>query len=563
MGKVIIYQVFTRLFGNRNTTNKRSGTITENGCGKMDDFTINVLKEISDMGVSHIWYTGLIRHASLTDYSSFGIPKSHKAIVKGIAGSPYAIADYYDIDPDIAQDVNKRMSEFESLVKRTHKANLKMIIDFVPNHVARQYHSIKKPKNVSDLGADDDTSLGFSPNNNFYYCPGVELEPLFDNIQGESEPYKENPAKATGNNRFDNHPEKNDWYETVKLNYGIDYSGWNSTHFSPIPNTWLKMLDILLFWASKGVDGFRCDMAEMVPVDFWHWLTDRVKVRYPKLIFIGEVYNPNEYRNYISYGGFDYLYDKVGMYDTLRAIICNSAPASSITEAWQTVDDIREHMLYFLENHDEQRIASVFFANDSIKAIPALIVSLLLQKNPFMLYAGQEFGEKGMDEEGFSGKDGRTTIFDYWSLDSFCRRDSGNLSDSEKSLWTIYNRLMHIASKEKSVTDGKCFDLMYVNHESKWFNPNKQYAFLRQQNNEMLLVVVNFDNNDVNIKVKIPQHAFEYLQIDVDRNNHVPATDLLTGETISFSLYHECEIPLDVKHNGGRVYKLKIKNGNR
>lgn len=77
-----------------------------------------------------------------------------------------------------------------------------------------------------------------------------------------AEAYKEYPAKATGNNRFDAYPNINDWYETVKLNYGIDYQNGNTPHFNPIPDTWTKMLDILLFWAGKNIDGFRCDMAE-------------------------------------------------------------------------------------------------------------------------------------------------------------------------------------------------------------------------------------------------------------------------------------------------------------
>ncbi len=154
----------------------------------MNDFTTDVLDSIRDNGISHIWYTGLIRHATQTDYSEFGIPQCHKAVVKGIAGSPYAITDYYDIDPDLAVDVNNRMGEFEDLVKRTHQAKLSVIIDFVPNHVARQYHSIMKPVSERDLGEDDDATMNFSPGNNFYYCPGTPLQLQFDTCQGEFEP---------------------------------------------------------------------------------------------------------------------------------------------------------------------------------------------------------------------------------------------------------------------------------------------------------------------------------------------------------------------------------------
>ena len=362
MEKIIIYQVLPRLFGNKNTTRKRWGTIEENGCGKLKNFTPSVLKRLREEGYTHVWYTGVLRHATMTDYSSYGIPRQHPAVVKGRAGSPYAIADYYDIDPDLAGKVEKRMEEFEQLVKRTHRAGLKVVTDFVPNHVARQYRSICKPEGVRDLGEDDDPTKGFEPeHNNFYYCPGQVFTPYFDLYHGEREPYTEYPAKATGNDHFDNAPGRNDWYETVKLNYGVDYYAGGTGHFSPTPSTWQKMLDILLFWSAKGVDGFRCDMAEMVPSAFWAWATSRVREKFPHIIFIGEVYNPGLYRQYLK-SGFDYLYDKVGMYDAMRDVICHRRDTDAITWAWQQTDDIRQHMLYLLENHDEQRIASDFFA---------------------------------------------------------------------------------------------------------------------------------------------------------------------------------------------------------
>ena len=394
--KIIIYQVLPRLYGNRNENRIEWGTIADNGVGKMADFDAATLNGIKAMGVSHLWFTGVIRHATQTSYN--GIPQQNPSIVKGRAGSPYAICDYYDIDPDLAVDVTERMTEFEVLVKRTHEAGLKVIIDFVPNHVARQYLSIAKPQGISDLGADDRCCDGFNSQNNFYYCPDCHFAPLFD--KGT---YEEFPAKATGNDHFDNRPGQNDWYETVKLNYGVDYAT-GEKHFEPVPDTWQKMTDILLFWSGKGVDGFRCDMAEMVPAAFWQHSIARVKASFPHIIFIGEVYNPNEYHNYIA-SGFDYLYDKVGMYDTLRNVICGRMPAAAITWAWQAVGDIIDHMLYFLENHDEQRIASDFFAGNGMRGVPSVIASVLMRRGPFMLYAGQEYGERGMDKEGFSGRE--------------------------------------------------------------------------------------------------------------------------------------------------------------
>ena len=547
--KIVIYQIFTRLYGNRNTTRKEGGTIEENGCGKLNDFTPSTLKKIREMGVSHIWYTGVIRHATQTDYSAYGIPCQHPAVVKGCAGSPYAITDYYDIDPDLATDVNKRMQEFEQLMERTHKAGMKVIIDFVPNHVARQYHSVCKPEGVKDLGEDDNPQLGFDPQNNFYYCPGQRFTPYFDLYHGQEQPYIEEPAKATGNDCFHNAPGLNDWYETVKLNYGVDYYGGRVGHFSPIPDTWSKMTDILLFWARKGIDGFRCDMAEMVPAEFWRWATDKVKFAYPDIVFVGEVYNPAEYHNYLN-AGFDYLYDKVGMYDTIREIIRGNMPTQAITSAWQQTDDIRDHMLYFLENHDEQRIASSFFAGDGRKGVPGLVVSALLQQNPLMIYAGQEYGERGMDKEGFSGHDGRTTIFDYWSIDTLTRAAGRKLTKDEKALANIYNKVINIACSEKAVCEGVSFDLMYVNGDY-----HRQYAFLRKAGSEMLLVVVNFDELTTTMDVTIPAHAFDYLKLKERKN--VTAVDLLTGKEIKRQLYRDCYISVDLEPLGAVVLKFK------
>ena len=480
--KIIIYQVFTRLFGNRSTTRKENGTLAENGCGKMSFFDATTLRRIKRLGITHVWYTGIIRHASKTDYSAYGIPRQHPAVVKGNAGSPYAITDYYDVDPDLADNVDDRMAEFEQLVERTHKAGLKVIIDFVPNHVARQYKSVKKPEGVKDLGEDDDTGMGFSPRNNFYYCVNTPFEPYFDLNDKDGTAYSECPAKATGNDHFDNHPGINDWYETVKLNYGVDYcdAGGRSYHFDPIPDTWQKMVDIILFWAGKGVDGFRCDMAEMVPTEFWNWAIGKVKAAYPGILFIGEVYNPSLYRSFVACG-FDYLYDKVGMYDCLCGVMRSTCPASAITYQWQSVDDIKEHMLYFLENHDELRIASDFLAGDARRGIPAAIVSVLMNSNPFMLYAGQEFGERGMDKEGFSGLDGRTTIFDYWTVPTLYNGyvNRRKLSEDEKALEKTYSLLLNMANNEKAVSNGLFFDLMYANQDGNLFNQSKQSAFLR------------------------------------------------------------------------------------
>ena len=548
MQKMIIYQVLPRLYGNSCQTRKPNGTLEENGCGKLNGFTPSVLKQIRELGATHVWYTGVIRHATTTDYSAYGLPSQHPAVVKGRAGSPYAITDYYDIDPDLAVDVRHRMDEFTRLVARTHRAGLKVIIDFVPNHVARQYHSIAKPEDVHDLGEDDDPTVGFDPvRNNFYYCPGQAFTPYFDLYHGAKEPYYEMPAKATGNDHFDNAPGRNDWYETVKLNYGVDYYAGQTPASIQVSDqltqgsTWQKMRDILLFWADKGVDGFRCDMAEMVPAAFWAWVTAQVKALHPGILFIGEVYNPGLYRTYIA-SGFDYLYDKVGMYDALCNVLCHRTDIASITQAWQQTDDIGSHMLYFMENHDELRLASDFLVGNGERALPAVIVSALLRQNPFMLYAGQEWGEHGMDVEGFSGHDGRTTIFDYWS---FLPHDA-----AAEALTQIYRTLLNIARSEKAITEGKFFDLMYVNRHL-----SHQYAFMRcASQRDLLLVVANFDDIPAAFELTIPDHAFEYLGI---AKGDYDATDLLTGQHLGMFEGHIALPP-----RGSLVLRLELKRRN-
>ena len=550
--KPVIYQIFTRLFGNRQDHPVVNGNIRENGCGKMDDIDEGTIARIRQMGVTHIWLTGIIRHATTTDYTSAGIPRQTPMVVKGKAGSPYAITDYYDVDPDLAVDVERRMEEFVALVGRIHQAGMKVVIDFVPNHVAREYRSVCKPETVRDLGQDDDTFLHFSTRNNFYYCWGHDLD-VSQLPAAEGPVYHEQPARATGNDQFGWCPQANDWYETVKLNYGIDYcdAGGRSEHFSPIPDTWGKMTDILLFWAAKGVDAFRCDMAEMVPAAFWHWATDKVKFAYQNVKFIGEVYDPRQYRNYIA-ARFDYLYDKVGMYDCLREVICGRRRAADITQQWQVNDDILSHMLYFLENHDEQRVASDFFAADARKGIPGMMVCAWLNSSPVMVYAGQEFGERGMDAEGFSGLDGRTTIFDYWTVDAIRRGffDRRRLKKTEKSLLDSYSTILSLANQEEALREGAFYDLMYVNPQMA----ERQFAFMRKKDNQLMLIVVNFDEKAADCQVNIPEHVFEWWQLP---EGHFPATDLLTGEKSIVALSPNHPVGVTVPALGGCLIKIK------
>ncbi|MEZ0611242.1 alpha-amylase family protein [Fibrella sp. WM1] len=535
--KLLVYQIFTRLFGNQKTTNQPWGNLAENGVGKFNDITDKALQEIKKLGISHVWYTGVIEHATMTGYSSLGIPTDNPLVVKGRAGSPYAIKDYYDVDPDLAVDVRNRMAEFEALVKRSHANGLKVIIDFVPNHVARQYASDARPDGVRDLGETDDSAKSFDPNNNFYYLPGRGTAdqpfvvpsggPLPPNLL--TTPYEENPAKATGNDVFKAQPDVNDWYETIKLNYGVDIQNERKTYFGSTdadrPDTWTKMRDILLFWAGKGVDGFRCDMAEMVPVEFWGWVIPQIKAARPTppgsspIVFIAEIYNPAQYRNYIETGRFDYLYDKVGLYDTVRKLMEGKGNTAEISQCLDGESgQLGRHMLRFLENHDEQRIASRFFAGDPWAAVPAMTLSATAQTGPAMLYFGQEVGVNPTQAEGFQGEDGRTTIFDYWGIPEYQAWtnggafDGGKLTATQRSLRQFYQQLNQLVNGSEAIRLGTFLDLRQYG-SSGTSAPGTLFSYLRYTAKQRLLIICNFDRKQaVKTTITIPAEAWQAMK---------------------------------------------------
>jgi glycosidase len=526
--KLIIYQLLPRLFGNTNTTNKYYGSIEENGCGKLNDITDKALGGIKNLGITHIFYTGVIEHATMTDYTKFGIKADDPDVVKGRAGSPYAIKDYYDVDPDLAVDPNQRMAEFEALIKRTHDAGLKVIIDFVPNHVARTYHSDCKPAGIHDIGEDDDNAKDFDPKNDFYYIPGQPFvvpagyNPGGDNFHSplKDGKFDENPAKATGNDVFNASPSINDWFETAKLNYGVDFTDNRTPHFDP-PPLWNKLYDILCYWAKKGVDGFRCDMIEYVPVEFWAWLIPKVKEAHPGAIFIGEAYHYNLYKKYIFDGKFDYLYDKTGLYDAVKKLIRNEWGSSTwaINNVWNNeTAGIDEHMLRFLENHDEQRIAANDFAGNPWLAVPAMIVTATLNTGPIMLYSGQEVGEPANGSQGFSDDNGRTSIFDYcgipehqkWFNNGLC--DGGQLDQSQKDLRGFYSTLLNAVLNSEALRTGKFYELMLANQGKPGFD-DKVYIYARYTDKQRVLAIVNFSRNERWLHVSLPDDLINQLNI--------------------------------------------------
>jgi glycosidase len=539
--KMVIYQVMTRLFGNKISANVPFGTIEQNGVGKFNDIDVTALKAIKELGITHVWYTGIIEHAVLTDYTRFGIPLDDADVVKGRAGSPYAIKDYYDVNPDLAIDVAKRMNEFELLVERTHDEGLSVIIDFVPNHVARSYKSDAKPNGIKDLGETDDTTMGFKPSNNFYYLPGTSFEVPREYVALGSQQsfptkdrrFEETPAKVTGNDQFTNAPGINEWFETVKLNYGVDIQGGRTNHFDPIPDTWKKMKDILVFWTGKNVDGFRCDMAEMVPVEFWSWAIPQVKAVNPKIIFIAEIYNPSQYNNYIQNGKFDFLYDKVQLYDTLRFMLAGERSTKDIHEIQKSLAPIRDNMLHFLENHDEQRLASKSFAGDARKGLPAMVVSATIDRGPVMIYFGQEVGEPGAGSEGFQGDDGRTTIFDYWGVPEHQKWmnngkfDGGQLSPEQKQLRQFYADLLNLSATNPAIAQGEYIDLTEHNVNTGNFSTTVS-AYIRHSGPEKLIIVNSFNPAEEVAKIQLSKDVID--KLDLDPGVEYTGKDLLRRE---------------------------------
>lgn len=535
MGKVIIYQMLPRLWGNIGGENIKNGTLKDNGCGKFSNIDTISLEYLRSLGVSHVWYTGIIRHATAED--SDGCTPSSADWVKGRAGSPYSITDYYDVNPYLADEPENRMEEFHKLVERTHAAGLKVIIDFVPNHVARDYGRFAAahpaPTGMAALGESDDKSVHWKDSNDFFYYPGI---PLALPIQNQT--YMEMPAMASGNS-YTSSPGVNDWYDTIKLNYCDSHT-----------ETWEKMYDIVNFWAGQGVDGFRCDMVELVPQAFFKWLISRIKKDRPNLLFVAEVYQKTLYSKYIREIGFDLLYDKSGIYDTLRAIVEKNAKdsgvpvedwqsAKRITWNWQSLGDLQPYMLNFLENHDEQRFASDFFGCDARNSYAALYTALYMNNAPFMLYAGEEVGERGMDNEGFSGRDGRTSIFDWWAPSSLTRLykyihgDKKALTPEEETMLDTYRKALKFAAEDNAVSKGTFYDLCYCNYASDGFNPDRHFAFLRDFEDETLLIVCNFSKNDADMKISIPEHAFNWMKMPESEefnhttpvSVHVPATN--------------------------------------
>jgi glycosidase len=624
--KLRIYQLFVRLFGNTNETRKEDGTLAENGVGKFNDINDAALESLHPLGFTHIWLTGVLRQATATDYSSIGLGADDPDLLKGLAGSPYAIKDYFDVCPDYAVNPTKRLDEFKALLERIHKHNMKALIDFVPNHVARSYNCQAKPDlnfgTKGNDGAGDDTSVFFSPKNNFFYLqpdqngPPLHLPTVKDgapvsptckvlaNIGGTgSVPSlgetgrhggrasicdglfdgETKFGRVTGNNKATWAPDINDWYETVKLNYGFDFTKPDksvrdypnaNTPDKAIPDTWIKMDRVIAHWQSLGVDGFRCDMSHMVPPEFWNWAIAQARARRADVIFIGEAYDNDPAKvpgvdpviSKLNGGKSNVMFDLLdagfnGVYDdptyrAIKKIYEGPGWANDIDDA-RPNDFIFDNSLRYAENHDEVRLAAKSqWGAVGKQAGPAICAILYgLSRGPIMLYNGQEVGEPGDGIEGFGSNDARTSIFDYWSMPEMTKwvnghkYDGGRLSNEQKQLRDVYGRLINLLN-EPAFRDGDFLPLNPLNRDNPKFGrlPSEQpsghwlYAFLRtdSQTGQKFIVVVNLNPTATlsDVRVQLPASTFGGLATaspskgGQDRQSPLRVTDRLNSKPL-------------------------------
>jgi len=547
----VIYQLMVRTFGNTSETRKPNGTLAENGCGKFNDINDAALASLKTMGFTHVWLTGVLEQASGTAYPNR--PADAPDILKGIAGSPYAIKDYFDVSPDYAVNPDKRLDEFKGLLGRCRAHGLMTIIDFVPNHVARSYESDVMPD--LSFGKGDNHYVFFDRDNHFYYLgpndagggPPLKLPTAqLPGCDGTFTP-ETTFGRVTGNNVISWAPTTHDWYETVKLNYGHDFTKGRATSLpgpdaapEEVPKTWRTMDQILAYWQAMGVNGFRADMAHMIPMEFWRWSVKRARARQADVFFSAEAYDNDPAKltdghvlEELVGAGFDAVYDKP-TYDVLDGIYEKGKWANDLDRLTFT-GALFHKSLRFAENHDEVRLASRFTWGGIGMNVgkPVSAVLFAMGRGTVMLYNGQEVGEPAAGAEGFGGDDARTTIFDYWSMPEFTKwvnggkYDGGRLSAEQKSLRDWYGKLIR-CTQSPAFTAGEFYGLNHANHENPHFGRLGEetisghwlYAFLRHdpKSGESFLIIANFHGSETlkNVKVSIPEHAWGFMGREKD-----------------------------------------------
>lgn len=544
--RAVIYQLFVRTFGNTRSPQVFNGSLEENGCGKFRDIDSTALTAIREMGFNYVWLTGVIEQASGTDYP--GRTGDPADFLKGRAGSPYAIRDYFDVCPDYAVEPSQRLEEFRELVGRCHAAGLRVMMDFIPNHVARSYGSDVRPE--LSFGEGDKRDVFFDLDNHFFYLDetspggGPPLKLPTAGMPGCTGGFEleQDFGRVTGNNAVTWAPSIHDWYETVKLNFGHDFTHGRDTSHLPnadaavddVPRTWRTMNGILAYWQEMGVDGFRADMAHMIPMEFWAWAVRRARERNPEVYFGAEAYDSDPAKltdedviEALLEAGFNGAYEHP-TYKILQSIYESGKWANDLDGEIFTGRRFHQCIRY-LENHDEVRIANPqhWGGHGMQVGKPAAAVMHGMSRAAIMLYAGQEIGEPAIGAEGFSGDDGRTSIFDYTAMPEFQkwvnggRYDGGGLSAEQRELRNWYAGLLRVL-RESAFERGEFFGLNYANQDNENFGRCEGeivsghwiYAFLRRdsESGQAFLCVANFHpDRDLAVKVRFTPEALAFL----------------------------------------------------
>ncbi len=542
----VIYQLFVRHFSNFCRGGLLSGSKEQNGCGTFEGINDAALEQIAAGGFTHIWLTGVLRHATQTDYSAQGLPASDALICKGIAGSPYAVRDYYDLDPDLATDVDSRWEEWAALIARIRHWGMVPMIDLIANHVARDYDSAHFPE--KQLGRHDNVHSFFAYDNAFYYMQ--QGEPPLILPQGVYEPEKE-VGRVTGNNAAIWHPSAFDWYETVKLNYGIDYHGGTAAADSlpgimanevHVPATWRAMDDIVAFWQEQGVGGFRCDMAHMVPMPFWRWLIARARLRDEQCLLVAEGYNDHmklsagDVHDALLDAGFHGVYD-AHSYEQLRQLYEGGRWANDLDACHQSNSRRFSGGVRYLENHDEVRLAAPDHWGGVGESIleASMVAQYASSAGPVLFYNGQALGERAEGPTGYGGDNGRTSIFDYTCLPqlqawaSEGRFDGAALTKKQRENMLVTSRLLCLL-QDPALSGGEFYGLNWANKGSVGFgrvvgeqsSGHYHYAFLRHHRSarrSMLILcnlapdgvaMENFELGEPGVQLRLPEEALRW-----------------------------------------------------
>lgn len=530
----VIYQLFVRHFANFTPGGVKWGTREQNGCGTFAAVNDAALEALARMGVTHLWLTGVLRHA--TQSSHPGLPPHPACVVKGIAGSPYAVTDYFDVDPDLAVQPEQRLAEFRALLERTRRWGMLPIIDFVPNHVSRCYTSTVRPE--LSFGAGDDTGVFFARDNSFFYVEPCGGDAPMLLPQGEFAPER-GCARVTGNNAATRSPGACDWYETVKLNYGCDYRCGSGAaealpaEFAPaeaVPRTWRLLDAVLAYWQELGVGGFRCDMAHMVPLNFWRRAIVNARLRDPDVFFMAEAYNDHmklcsgDAHEALVAAGFNAVYDSAA-YRALVGMYEGSAWANDLDALHRPESMLSTRGVRYVENHDEPRLASpLHWAGQGEAAVRALMVAQYATTcGPVLFYNGQEVAERAEGPGGYGGDNGRTSIFDYTNLPRLQRwtnsgrYDGAGLTPAEAELRGFCTRLLPLL-QHPALSKGSFYGLNWANMQTPGYgrcsaetvSGHRLYAFLRHNRKARatLLVVCNFDTSaPADTRIHIPADA--------------------------------------------------------